>query len=497
FVTSRRKRPSTRVSPMPGTPGAGTARAAEHAAGRMAHAAALEHVSQALAMLDRTGDSPRQAQAQAPLRWRLLRAREQTLDMQGERERQATDLDAMDRVAEMLGDDARWAYAAYRRAYRAMRMAAWSECEQSARRAVALADAALASGAGSAVPVDADDGLHGLRLISLRLLGTATMFTGRWDDAQALLQQTLDEARARGLLKAQADCLNSLAVLAGSQDDPVRMPGLFREGLNLYRQTGDRRGEATALGNVGGAWLNLGDLAAARHDLEDGLRLTRQNGDRVAECAPLCSLSALALWQDDDARALAFARSALDTAMAVQARDWEAEASTRLGDAEAALGRLAPAAQAYARAAYVAHAVSSGWQFEASAGLARLALAQGDIGGALSEVESLLLQADASAQADAVGGPAAAGEPVAADAAEAAAASFDGAAEPRRTELTIHRVLAAAGDPRATAWLQHAHRALMAQANAITDAALRQMLLTNIPYHREIVALWGQQQAAR
>ena len=64
---------------------------------------------------------------------------------------------------------------------------------------------------------------------------------------------------------------------------------------------------------------------------------------------------------------------------------------------------------------------------------------------------------------------------------------------PRRVELTIHQVLAAAGDPRAATWLQRAHRALLAQADAIADSALRQMFLANIPYHREIVALWAAQ----
>ncbi len=47
----------------------------------------------------------------------------------------------------------------------------------------------------------------------------------------------------------------------------------------------------------------------------------------------------------------------------------------------------------------------------------------------------------------------------------------------------------------AAAWLQRAHGALMSQADAITDAALRQMFLTNIPHHREIVALWVRKQA--
>ena len=462
------------------------ARAAAHAAGRLAHTAALAHVSRALALLDRAGES----NSQAPLRWRLLLAREQTLEVQGERERQRLNLDAMDRVAETLDDDSWRARAAYRRAYRAMRMASWGECEQSAQRAVALADTALAGRAGSLNLADSDDAMHELRLLSQRLVGAAMRFQGRLDGAQTLLQQTLDEARARGLLKPHFTCLTTLGALAELRGDRMRALELTREALNVARQAGDQRGEAIALGNVGLCWLSLGELTVAQRDLEEGLRLLRQNGDRALLCGSLCSLSELALWQGDDDRALALARSALDTAVAVQARDWEAVASFYLGEAEKALSLWAQAAQGYALAGDVAKEIGDSVRLDASAGMARLALAQGDVGGALQEVTALLSMAGADAETHAAEARIEENEPMAAD---AAAGSFDGTMMPRLIELTIHRVLAVAGDPRAAAWLQRAHRALMAQADAITDAALRQLFLTNIPHHREILALWAAQ----
>lgn len=116
-------------------------------------------------------------------------------------------------------------------------------------------------------------------------------------------------------------------------------------------------------------------------------------------------------------------------------------------------------------------------RFDASAGLARLALAQGDIGGALSEVHALLSSAGAGAQAYAAEGAVEADEPVAAD---AEAGNFDGSLAPAdRTH--VRRVLTAAADPRADAWLQRAYRTLTAQPEAITDAALRQMFLDEHP----------------
>ena len=466
------------------------ARAAEHAAGRMAHAVALAHVGQALTLLDRLGDS----QAQAPLRWRLLNARERTLDVQGERERQTADLDAMDRIAQTMGDAASGAYAAYRRAYRAIRMAQSAECEWAARRAVDLADAALANGAISAATKDGDNAVHEQRLMSLRLVGTAMLNQGHWDSAQAVLELTLDESRARGLLKPQAQCLRSLGLLAERRHDPhdpERMLKVFGEALILSRQAHDRLSEAIMLGNVGCGWLALGNLAAARRNLEEGLQLIGQNGDRTAECSFVGTMSVLALWEGDDVRALALARNALDTAVDVRARDSEAFSWLCLGGAEAALGRLASAALAYTQARDVAQEISSGCQFDAGAGLAAVAMAQGDIGGALREVNALLALARAAAPGDAGGGRGEVSAPSANGASEAATGNFGGAGMPRLIELTVHRVLAAAGDPRANAWLQRTHSALMAQADAITDAALRQMFLTNIPHHRDIVALWA------
>ena len=460
------------------------ARATAHAAGRLAHGAVLSHAAKALGLLDRAGDSP----SQALLRWRVLHAREQTLEIQGERERQAADLEAMEHIAETLCDDTLRAYAAYRRAYRAMHMAEHAVCERSAQRAVALVDAALAS--RSPRTAEAEDGLQELRLLSLRLVGCAMLQRGHWEGAQALLQQALREARARGLLKPQARCLNVLTMLAERRDGWVRQLELSREVLNLSRQAGDRRGEAIELVNVGEGWLNLGHLTAAQRYLEDGLRLACQNGDRVIECASLNNLSALALLQGDDARALTLARSALDTAVAVQSRVHEAAALLFLGNAEAALGRLAPSAQAYARSHRVAQEIGSGWHFDASVGLARLALAQGDIVSALQALRPLMSPAGANSKADEADGPVQADEPIAAD---AAAGNLNGAVSPRLMELTIHRVLAAAADPRAAAWLQRAHRTLMAQADAINDTALREMFLANIPHHREIVALWAAQ----
>jgi hypothetical protein len=54
----------------------------------------------------------------------------------------------------------------------------------------------------------------------------------------------------------------------------------------------------------------------------------------------------------------------------------------------------------------------------------------------------------------------------------------------------MHQVWRRAQDPRAGAALTEAHRALMHEADAITDPAFRHSFLTFIPENREITVLW-------
>ena len=242
----------------------------------------------------------------------------------------------MDALAEVLNDDAKRAEAAYRRANRAFWMAELTEGEHSARRAVALAEAALADIAVGPQSDDVHVGLYKLRLISLRLVGMTMMSPGRRDAARALLQQTLNEARERALLVPQVLCLSSLAALAHDRGDLVQSQELNREALATARQLGDRRGEAIALANVGAGSMGLGDLSAARRDMTEALRLNRLNGDRALVCGPLCNLSELALYEGDDAR---------ESGLAHGRRKDRVEAHTSRAAATAVLGcgRLAHA----------------------------------------------------------------------------------------------------------------------------------------------------------
>jgi len=423
-------------------------RAAEQARTSFAHAAALDYVARALEELHSHAEAP--WPDAMTLRWRLLDVRERTLDMQGKRDAQLADLDALDALANAMGDVRRRAEIAKRRSRLAMRMADYPLQERSARQAMVLSERV---------------GDEEMRLEGQRLLALALMCLSEVQTAKAQSQDGLAEARRRGLRHLESLFLNNLSLIAEVLGDQTGFMKTIEASLAIARAMGDKVGESTDLGNLGKVWLALGELDRALHDLQGALELCREVGDRHGEGVQLIALSQLALRQGDEAHALAMARLALDINVEVQAADFELMALCRLGDAELALGRNTQAAEAFLRAQAIGQEIDRPWQHDASAGCAAVALACGDAAAALACVETLLAHL-------------------------ARGGTLDGTEQPRLIELTCHQVLVAVGDARANAFLTQAHMALLAQADAITDPALRHSFLTQIPEHRAIVATW-------
>ena len=433
------------------------ARAAEYAVDRLAHDAALHHVQRALSLLDDSTPEREQTQAAMELRWRLLRARERTLNLQGNRSEQRADLDALEKLADAMNDDGRRAYVALQQSVIAMRTADWKRCEIAARRTMALAERS---------------GDHALRLSGQRQMASALTSSGHPEAGRALAQQGLAEARERGLRANEAAFLNTLSVIASLQDDSMGLLELARQSLAIDRETRNRLNEANTLGILGASWLGLGDHVQARRDLEEALRLIRANGDRSRESTTMINLSQLALWQGDDGRALELANSAFETAVAAEARDWEVVSLLYVAHAERSLARHAAAAQTYERARAKARMIGHQVEHIATAGLAQVALAQGDTVEAVRQVNRVLAYLEEGGK-------------------------LEFTESPRFIELTCYEVLASSGDSRAAEWLERAHTHLTAKAATIPDAALREGFLKNIPEHREIMAAWTATQLER
>ncbi|HSC97636.1 MAG TPA: adenylate/guanylate cyclase domain-containing protein [Casimicrobiaceae bacterium] len=427
------------------------ARAAHHHAATFANEQALHCTARALALV-----SPHDS----ALRWRLLATRERTLELLARRDLQLQDIEAMLALADALPPgaegDARRAEAAWRRCDIADRMGEWARAEGEARRALQLAEQA---------------GAEHIALRAMQRLAQALAFQGNPAAGLAIAEAGLARATARGSLVAQSRLANAMSLCAAEQGDQAASLRHDLAMLGYCRQAGDRRSEAVALINIGVGYLRFGAHAEARQHLEESLQLNKALGNRVVQGGSLAGLSELSLREGDAAAARLHAQAALDILVAADSRLYQIDALHNLGNAELALGQWTAAQEAFERVEALAREIDLSTKVpNALEGQARVALARGDVAMARRAVRELLEyvgDADFESSAKALVGT-----------------------EEHRIRLTLHEVWRRAEDPRAGIALFDAHRALMHEADAITDAALRRSFLTLIPENREIVELW-------
>lgn len=301
--------------------------------------------------------------------------------------------------------------------------------------------------------------------------------------------------------------LGMLAVVATLRGELEQALVQFEEVLRLTRAAGDRYWEGWALLGIGGLFQNLGDFSRAKESLESFVRLGREVGSRTLELLGLDSLVGLLLKVGDfdqarglidevleanrSQRNLKVDCSLLSRAGFISQQEGEYErardlasaairiaeesgnpnteqfARNVLGHALAGLGELEKAAASYRRALALRHEVEQPrYVVEALAGLARVALAQGNVSHALEFVEDLLTVKPAV---------------------------IGSAYEPGQVYLTCYQVLSAAHDPRAEAVLRQGYDLLQTRAALISDESMRRMYLENVLHNRELMALWKKQ----
>jgi predicted ATPase/class 3 adenylate cyclase len=419
-------------------------RAAEYAAARYANAAMMAHVARALALA---------GEADHGTRWRLLVAREKYLRFQDDQAAHAADLKALQALAEALGDDACRAEVAHCRASTLIIGGEPVAAEAQAREALELADRA---------------GTHALAAQAACTLADTLIRQGLYEAAQRVMDERLPLARRHGDTTNEPALLNMVGLIAMERGDLMLGAQSFEQSLAMDRVSGNLRRQSIELNNLGAIYSLLGDYAQARRHLDDGLRVSRDVGRRDAEASVLVNLACVTNLQGDDASTLAYANKAHEVATACGQRDLAAYARLVGGHAELALGRYAFAVEAYSQSRDQLLELQMRRQqvLDPVAGLARVALAQGDLAAALEQVEFILAHM-------------------------AAGGSFDGTEEPLRLPLTCYQVLSAAGDPRAAEVLANAHAELLKQADRISDPQARRSFLQNVPHNREIVAAWS------
>jgi len=145
-----------------------------------------------------------------------------------------------------------------------------------------------------------------------------------------------------------------------------------------------------------------------------------------------------------------------------------------LGHALAELGELQAAARAYREALHLRREMGqSSLAIDDLAGLARIAMAQGDPQQALEHVREIMAWIETNGS--------------------------EGIEYPLQVYMTCYRILDATGGNvpatrRCHAILSKAHTALLEQASEIGDPTLRHKFLENVKANREIMAAWQMQE---
>jgi adenylate cyclase len=422
-------------------------RAGEAAAARFANDAAINYLSRALDLTP---------EADLDERWALLWARVRVLHLTGARATEVQDLDALDVLAEAFDDDVRRAQVDIQRARYAEAIAAYTDGITVAERALKLAQAAGAIGTMAAAGL---------------ALGLVFALRGDFEQAEAPLAQAFGLAEQASLPEIAAECLVARSFNAWSRRDLAGLQDLNRQALERYRAIEQRRGQGTAIGNLGEAARMYGDYAAARTFTEQSLHIFYEIGDQRYASYSYANLGLIANAQGAFAEARVSAEQALRLAREVDDRVMKDFAANHLGDALLGLGQAIEAAAAYQSVVDSLRALGLPHEaIEPLAGLARVALAQGEIAAALAHCEEVLASLES-------GG------------------SLDGTNEPLRVLLTCYQVLRAADDPRAVGVLETAYTRLQDQAGKIGDEVMRHSFLHNVPYHREIAAAWAEAQS--
>ncbi len=121
----------------------------------------------------------------------------------------------------------------------------------------------------------------------------------------------------------------------------------YEQDLDIARELGDRHGEGAALGNLGSAYLQLGEVRQAISFYEQHLEIARELGDRREEGTALGRLGLAYADLGDAQRAVSFYEQHLEIARELGDRHGEGNVLNNLGTAYAKLGEAQRAISFY------------------------------------------------------------------------------------------------------------------------------------------------------
>lgn len=502
-------------------------RAGRRAANSYAHDDALRYFSRGLALI---------SQHDLNGRFELLLEHENILYLMADRKAQRQDVDALETLAEAIGDSRTRAIAALQRARLAWVTGDFTTVVRAAKSAIVFAG---------------DAGADALLARGYWNLGRVFWRRGEYLVARQHIEQALNLARNVQDRQLEADALRILGTLIGQMGDLEASKLYHEQALQVCRDINDRLGEAALFNNLGYICSLEDDLEGAQIYCQQTLNIQRQIGFRQGEMVTLNTMGELLIRQGHYIQAMECFEMGLNINADLGNQGLDSLINANMGNAlqilgefEAARSRLEYSLSVNRRIGErqdecVALAYLSSVYFQQDNLLAAQGLAQQSaalakelrsplfqktaflqLGHAMLGLGRIVEALDAYRQAEIAQRQLPALQAVEAWAGIAQALfaqghltqarmhveqalphlariTRDGADAPLRAHMGLYRVSQMLSDMHAAQVLQQAHTLLLELAERISNASIKRSFLECVPWNREILIEWEKRKGAQ
>ena len=181
----------------------------------------------------------------------------------------------------------------------------------------------------------------------LNELGLHLQLRGRSREARVCFEKGLAIAREMGDRRGEGTALANLGNTFSTLGDDGKAIGFHEQHLAVARAVKDRSGEGKALGNLGNSYANLGDASKAIAFYEQALAIAREIGDQRGEGNALGSLGNAFYFLGDAHKAIKFYEQALVLMQKLGERQTEASTLGNMGTAYLTTGDVRKALGLY------------------------------------------------------------------------------------------------------------------------------------------------------
>ena len=304
-----------------------------------------------------------------------------------------------------------------------------------------------------------------MECVALGNLGELSACLGNFPQALDYLEQALRINQEIGFRFSEMIVLHTKGGIYISQGEYPHAKDVLENSLALAKELGTPEWEVKTLTKLGILHDCLGQYAQSQEYFDACFNITgkidiksEESDVRAAQGLLLQHVHQLELSKESLLRAIEICEDVND-------KGTESNANLHLGNTLAELGNLIEAKKAYYLSIKLWNQLGQTFLInEPKAGLATIALQDGDLDEALEHVEQIVDFLKDN--------------------------TLDGTDEPMRIYLTCYQVLQAANDPRADEILTQAHTVLMERANKITDDAMRTSYLENVAANRQIMEVF-------